>query len=312
MSFSLDSFQVGDLITGKIIKLEPTGVLVDFYTVQLAYVPLLELSLNEIQSPEEAVQLNEIREFLVVGNYDGEHDIFFSHCSPETLKDSDRLYEVALDLASEKCGHPVNREDLIVQTKVLAIHRHGLSVRIYWFLCSQEHPPTVSFSIRKLEMRKAWERVRQLQAEDVTVYGKILNKTSRGALVKIEGLYGSIRTYVDKQREELVGGEELPLNIIQVREEYNHVVLIQRSVSIRLRHLQIGQVVSGIIRGIKNYDVFVDIGDFYAWLPTSKMFHPSVDDPNQFFKINDHLKATIIKIDPENGQVVLESCGSSV
>lgn len=91
MSFSLDSFQLGDIITGKIIKVEPTDVLVDFYTDQLAYVPLLELSLNEIQSPEEAVQLNEIREFLVVGNYDGEHDIFFSHCSPETLKDSDRL-----------------------------------------------------------------------------------------------------------------------------------------------------------------------------------------------------------------------------
>ncbi|MFN6479072.1 S1 RNA-binding domain-containing protein [Nostoc sp. DedQUE07] len=310
MSFSLESFQLGDIITGKIIKLEPTGVLVDFYTDQLAYVPLLELSLNEIQSPEEAVRLNEIQEFLVVGNYDGEHDIFFSHCSPETLKDSDRLYEVALALASEKSGNPINREDLIVHTKTRAVHGSGVSTTIQWFLCSQEHPPTVSFSIRKLEMRKAWERVRQLQTEDVTVYGKILKKTSRGALVKIEGLYSSIRTYVDKQREELVVGEELPLNIIKVREEDNYLVLLHHSVSVRLRQLQVGQVVSGIIRSIKNYGVFVDIGDLYALLPTSKMFHPSVDHPNQFFKINDHLKAKIIKIDPENGQVVLESCGS--
>ncbi|MEH1891011.1 MAG: S1 RNA-binding domain-containing protein [Nostoc sp.] len=311
MSFSLESFQLGDIITGKIIKLEPTGILVDFYTDQLAYVPLLELSLNEIQSPEEALQLNEIREFLVVGNYDGEHDIFFSHCSPETLKDSDRLYETALDLASEKCGHSINREDLIVHTKVLAIHRHGLSVRIYWFLCSQEHPPTVSFSIRKLEMRKAWERVRQLQAEDVTVYGKILKKTWSGALVKIEGLHGAIRTYVDKHKEELLVGEELPLKIIEVREEYNHVVLIHRSVSIRLRQLQVGQVVSGTIRRIKDYGVYVDIGDLYALLPTSKMFHPSDEHPNQFFKINHHLKATIVELDTENGRVVLESCGTS-
>jgi ribosomal protein S1 len=311
MSFSLESFQLGDIITGKIIKLEPTGVLVDFYTDQLAYVPLLELSLNEIQSPEEAVRLNEIREFLVVGNYDGKHDIFFSHCSPETLKDSDRLYEVALDLASEKCGHPISREDLIVHTKIRAVHGGGVSATIQWFLCSQEHPPTVSFSIRKLEIRKAWERVRQLQAEDVTVYGKILKKTSRGALVKIEGLGGVILTYVDKHREELVVGEELLLKIIEVKEEFNRLVLLHRSVSIRLKQLQIGQVVSGTIRLIKDYGVFVDIGDFYALLPTSKMFHPSVDNPNQFFKINEHLKAKIIKIDPENGQVVLESCGGS-
>lgn len=310
MSFSLESFQVGDLITGKIIKVEPTGVLVDFYTEQLAYVPLPELSFTEIQTPEEAVQLNEIREFLVVGNYDGEHDIFFSHCSPETMKDSDHLYEVALDLASEKCGHPISREDLIVHTKIRAVHGGGVSATIQWFLCSQEHLPTVSFSIRKLEMRKAWERVRQLQAEDVTIYGKILKKTPRSALVKIEGLVGVILTYVDKHREELIVGEELPLNIIKVQED-NSLVLLHRSVSIRLRQLQVGQVVSGTIRLIKHYGVFVDIGDLYALLPTSKMSHPSVDHPNQFFKINDHLKAMIIKIDPENGQVVLQSCGSS-
>ncbi|QLE50485.1 S1 RNA-binding domain-containing protein [Nostoc sp. C057] len=311
MSFSLESFQLGDIITGKIIKLEPTGVFVDFYTDQLAYVPLLELSLNEIQSPEKAVQLNEIREFLVVGNYDGEHDIFFSHCSSETLKDSDRLYEVTLDLASKKCGHSISREDLIVHTKIRDVHGSGVSATIQWFLCSQEHPPTVYFSIRKLEMRKAWERVRQLQTEDVTVYGKILKKTSRGALVKIEGLRGTVLTYVDKHREELIVGEEFPLNIIKVREDCNHVVLLNRSVSIRLRQLQVGQLVSGTIRRIKDYGVFVDIGDLYALLPTSKMFHPSVDHPNQFFKINHHLKANIIKIDPENGQVVLESCESS-
>ncbi len=310
MSFTLANFQVGNIVAGKIIKLEPTGVLVDFDKDKLAFVPLIELSFAEIQTPEEAVQLNQIRGFLVVGNYDGEHDIFFSNCSPETLKDSDRLYETALDLASEKCGHSINREDLIVHTKVLDVHRYGLSVRISWFLCSQEHPATVSFSIRKLEMRTAWERVRQLQTEDVTVYGKILKKTSRGALVKIEGLRGVILTHVDKHREELVVGEELPLKIIEVKEEYNRLVLLHRSVSIRLRLLQVGQVVSGTIRSIKDYGVFVDIGDLYALLPTSKMFHPSVDHPNQFFKINDHLKARIAELDRKNGRVILESCGS--
>lgn len=217
-----------------------------------------------------------------------------------------------MDLASEKCGHSISREDLIVHTKICAVHGGGVSATIQWFLCSQGHLPTVSFSIRKLEMRKAWERVRQLQAEDVTVYGKILNKTSRSAFVKIEGLRGVVLTYVDKHREELIVGEEFPLNIIKVREDCNHIVLLHRSVSIRLRQLQVGQVVSGTIRRIKDYGVFVDIGDLYALLPTSTMFHPSVDNPNQFFKINDHLKAAIIKLDPENGQVVLESCGSSV
>ncbi|MBH8576174.1 hypothetical protein I8752_24915 [Nostocaceae cyanobacterium CENA369] len=120
MSFNIANFQIDNVTTGKIIKLEPTGVLVDFYTDKLAYVPIIELSFAEIQAPEEAVQLNEIREFLVVGNYDGEHDIFFSNCSPETLKDSDRLYEITLDLASEKCGHPINSPLLSLSVRAIA------------------------------------------------------------------------------------------------------------------------------------------------------------------------------------------------
>ena len=120
MSFRLDNFKIGHRITGKIIKLEADCVLVDFFTGELARVPLSELSITEIETPEQVMQCGELREFLVVGNYDGKREITFSHCSSETLiENSDRLYEVALDYVSEQCGHPVSKEDLILNTKIL-------------------------------------------------------------------------------------------------------------------------------------------------------------------------------------------------
>ncbi len=70
MSFALGSFPLGEIVTGRIVKLEPGGVLVDFGTERLAYIPQSELSLAKVQSPEAAVQLNQVREFLVVGDYD--------------------------------------------------------------------------------------------------------------------------------------------------------------------------------------------------------------------------------------------------
>ncbi|MEH1834903.1 MAG: hypothetical protein V7L29_23300 [Nostoc sp.] len=104
------------------------------------------------------------------------------------MKDSDRLYEVALDLASKKCGHPISREYLIVHTKIRAVHGGGVSARIQWFLCSQEHSPTVSFSIRKLEMRTAWERVRQLQVMIIELDAEngrvVLENCGRSDIVK--------------------------------------------------------------------------------------------------------------------------------
>ena len=72
----LGEFQPGDIVTGKIVALEPTGALVDFDIDQLVNVPLSELSLCNIQSPDEALRVDEVREFLVVGNYDGHCERF--------------------------------------------------------------------------------------------------------------------------------------------------------------------------------------------------------------------------------------------
>jgi small subunit ribosomal protein S1 len=155
MSIPLGRFQPGDIVTGRIITLEQTGVLVDFDTDRLVRVPLSELSFNEIQTPEDVLRLNEIREFFVVGNYDGKSEIFFSHCSPDTLKDSDRLLEAAHSDASLQCGYPISKENIILHTKILDVGAGGVSARLQWFLCSEEHPPTVSFSIRQLEIKKA-------------------------------------------------------------------------------------------------------------------------------------------------------------
>ena len=58
----LGEFQPGDIVTGKIVALEPTGALVDFDIDQLVNVPLSELSLCNIQSPDEALRVDEVRE----------------------------------------------------------------------------------------------------------------------------------------------------------------------------------------------------------------------------------------------------------
>jgi ribosomal protein S1 len=152
MSFELGRFPLNEIVTGRIVQIEPRGVLFDFDAEQLAYIPQWELSSAEVQSPEEAVQLNQVREFLVVGNYDRQHTCFISDCTPETINDSDRLYEVAQRWASFDRGYSVNREDLLIHPEILAVQPNGVHVRIQWFVCS-ERPPTVTFSIRRLEQR---------------------------------------------------------------------------------------------------------------------------------------------------------------
>jgi ribosomal protein S1 len=305
MSFELGSFPLDEIVTGQIVKLEPRGVLVDFGTEQLAYIPQFELSLARVQSPEEAVQLNQVREFLVIGDYDWQHDCFFPDCTPETLNGSDRLYEVAQYRASLGREYRVNREDLLVHTKILAVQPDGVHVRIHWFVCS-ERLPTVTFSIRRLEIRTAWKRIRQLQAEDVTLYPKIVKKMQNVATVEIEGIKGFVSNR-DRRINELVVGEEIPLKILEAREEFDCLTLIRCSTLAKLRQLRVGQIVSGTVKSVKPYGVFVDIGEVLTLLHISKII-PTVNHPGQIFKVGDAVKAVIAEINLERAWIALESC----
>jgi hypothetical protein len=170
--------------------------------------------LVKVQSPEEAVQLNQVREFLVVGDYECQHDYFFPDCTPETLNGGDRLYEVAQYRASLFREYQVSREHLVVHTKILAVQADGVHARIQWFVCS-EHPSTVAFSIRRLEMQTSWERIRQSQAEDVTLYPQVVEKTRGGTTVEVEGIKGFISN-IDRYRDQLIVGERAKLGMVSM------------------------------------------------------------------------------------------------
>ncbi|MEL7475794.1 MAG: S1 RNA-binding domain-containing protein, partial [Cyanobacteria bacterium J06555_12] len=102
--------------------------------------------------------------------------------------------------------------------------------REFFILTEENEEGQLTLSIRRIEYMRAWERVRQLQAEDATVRSDIFATNRGGALVRIEGLRGFIpgsHISTRKPKEELVG-EELPLKFLEVDEERNRLVLSHR------------------------------------------------------------------------------------
>ncbi|MEP0852675.1 MULTISPECIES: S1 RNA-binding domain-containing protein [Cyanophyceae] len=162
MNSNLSSLSPGDIVIGKVVSLEPGGALIDIGAPTAIFLPIWEMSINEIDSPEEVLQLNETREFLVVVNdYDIEGNLM------------------------------------------------------------------VSLSLRQLEKKLAWERVCQMQAENVTVYARVIEAKRYSVLVEIEGLYGTIYNYYLCSRElngQLIG-EELFIKILKVDEHLNRLLL---------------------------------------------------------------------------------------
>lgn len=247
MNSNLSSLSPGDIVIGKVISLEPGGALIDIGAPTAIFLPIWEMSINEIDSPEEVLQLNETREFLVVNDYDIEGNLM------------------------------------------------------------------LSLSLRQLEKKLAWQRVRQMQAESVTVYAKVVEDRKYGVSVQVEWLRGFIpSSYLctNKPQEELVG-EQLPVKFLEVDEYLNRLLVSHRlglGKSDPIKQFKVGQVVVGKVRGIKPYGAFINTREgVKALLRITEISHDHFDTLNSIFQVNDEIKAIIIDLDVEKGRVSLST-----
>ncbi|NJK37305.1 MAG: 30S ribosomal protein S1 [Oscillatoriales cyanobacterium RM1_1_9] len=236
-------FSPGDVVPGTVFSIEPRGALIDIGAKTAAYIPLQEMSINRVESPEEVLQSNETREFFI--------------------------------------------------------------------LTDENEDGQLTLSIRRIEYMRAWERVRQLQAEDATVRSQVFATNRGGALVRIEGLRGFIpgsHISTRKPKEDLVA-EELPLKFLEVDEERNRLVMSHRRALVerKMNRLEVGEVVIGTVRGIKPYGAFIDIGGVSGLLHISEISHDHIDTPHSVFNVNDEVKVMIIDLDADRGRISLST-----
>jgi small subunit ribosomal protein S1 len=183
--------------------------------------------------------------------------------------------------------------------------------REFFILTDENEDGQLTLSIRRIEYMRAWERVRQLQAEDATVRSLVFATNRGGALVRIEGLRGFIpgsHISTRKPKEDLVG-EELPLKFLEVDEDRNRLVLSHRRALVerKMNRLEVGEVVIGSVRGIKPYGAFIDIGGVSGLLHISEISHDHIDTPHSVFNVNDEVKVMIIDLDAERGRISLST-----
>ncbi len=236
-------FSPGDIVAGTVFSIEPRGALIDIGAKTAAYIPIQEMSINRIDTPEEVLQSNETREFFI--------------------------------------------------------------------LTDENEDGQLTLSIRRIEYMRAWERVRQLQAEDATVRSAVFATNRGGALVRIEGLRGFIpgsHISTRKPKEDLVG-EDLPLKFLEVDEDRNRLVLSHRRALVerKMNRLEVGEVVIGTVRGLKPYGAFIDIGGVSGLLHISEISHDHIDTPHSVFNVNDEVKVMIIDLDAERGRISLST-----
>ena len=181
-----------------------------------------------------------------------------------------------------------------------------------FFIMSEENEDgQLALSIRRIEYQRAWERVRQLQKEDATIYSEVFATNRGGALVRVEGLRGFIPgSHISaKKIKEDLEGEYLPLKFLEVDEERNRLVLSHRRALVekKMNRLDVGEVVIGSVKGIKPYGAFIDIGGVSGLLHISEISHEHIETPHNVLNVNDQMKVMIIDLDSERGRISLST-----
>ncbi|MBD1879416.1 S1 RNA-binding domain-containing protein [Coleofasciculus sp. FACHB-T130] len=74
-----------------------------------------------------------------------------------------------------------------------------------------------------------------------------------------------------------------------------------------IKHLEVGQVVTGRVLALKPYGAFINIAVINALLHISEISHADFDKPESIFKVDDEIKAMIISMDAEKDRVSLST-----
>jgi small subunit ribosomal protein S1 len=159
-----------------------------------------------------------------------------------------------------------------------------------------------------------WEDVTEGQIIEVTVTG-----SNKGGLeCQIAGLrgfipLGQLSIYRVETPEEYVG-QRLACVVTEANRERRNLVLSHRAVMEReraelreklLAELAPGQIREGVVRSLKDFGAFVDLGGVDGLLHVSQLSWDRVKHPSEVLEVGQKIKVRVEKFDKDTGKVSL-------
>jgi small subunit ribosomal protein S1 len=161
-----------------------------------------------------------------------------------------------------------------------------------------------------------WSSVAYGMIVEAKVTGTNKNKT--GLLVEVNGIKGFLpASQLDLYRVENLDqflNQRIKCMVAEVNPEERNLLVSRRAVLERERQqkaeqfwatVQEGQRMKGIVRSVKPFGAFVDLGGADGLIPVSEFSWQRVNDLNEFVKVGDTVEVMVNKIDREARKISL-------
>ena len=175
----------------------------------------------------------------------------------------------------------------------------------------------IILSKKRLDAFKAWDDLEVGKVIDV----KVAEIGNKGLIVKYKN---SIKGFIlsshvtnrfikDKDLQEFAA-QEFQGEIIDVEPRKRRLILSRKVIIAReeeakrdefVKTLEVGNVYTGVVRDIKNYGMFVDLGAMTGLVHISELSWNRRDKIEELYKVDDEVQVKVVDFDPEKGRLSL-------
>ncbi len=239
--------------------------------------------------------------------------------------------EVLVDIGAKSEGVVSNRELYGRNAETQPQLAIGDTVLVY-VLQPESQEGHVVLSLRRAGLERKWRSMQEQFETGVIIEAPVIDHNKGGLIVDC-GIRGFVpisqivdfprRPQNDQPRdaaqeiaEKLMPfvGRKLRLKILEVNRKANRLILSEKVALYEERRekrdelfssLQVGQKVTGTVRSIAPFGVFIDLGGIDGLVHKSELSWNKVNNPESGYKVGEEVEAEVIDINHERGRISL-------
>jgi small subunit ribosomal protein S1 len=332
---TLVSFSEGDVVTGKVVRIDKDEVLVDIGYKSEGVIPQNELSIRRSIDPAEEVSLGEEVDALVLTKEDQDGRLILSKKRARFERAWRRIE------AAAESGEPVEgtvievvKGGLIIDLGVrgflpaslVDIRRvqnldeymgQKIECKVIELNRSRNNVVLSRRAVLEEERKEARQQILDRLQRGEVVTGTISNIVDFGAFVDLDGIDGLIHIselswgHVNHPSEVLSIGDEVSVKVLDIDRDRQRISLGLKQTQEDpwervVRTYNVGDVLEGKVTKVVSFGAFVEIMEGVEGLVhISELAQHHVENPREVVEPGDEVKVKILEIDEERRRLSL-------
>ena len=221
---------------------------------------------------------------------------------------------IFLDLGAKSEGY-IDRKEFIDEDGNLTVKEGD---RITAYFISSRHGEKL-FTTKLLARKSVDEFLLNAYQNQIPLEATVEKEIKGGFLIKISASAGGFCPFSQMDTKKIddaaaLVGKKMDFIVIEYGDNGRKIILSRRpllekieqeKIQVLKETLQTGMVVHGVVKSVRDFGAFVDIGGVQALLPTSEMSWGRVEDPKSLFAPGTAIEAVIINLDWDKNRITL-------